>query len=100
MPFLNILDKGYRVSLPAWRAGRQLVLQPTFKSSDKRFSGRDTVLTADSATIRSGNERAVYRSKQSGFIKRGIHQSMNTTTMDNVLQVWSFQSNFRYKPVL
>ena len=73
IPFTNILDKGYRVNLPAWRAGKQLVIQPTFKRSDKKFSGRQTVHTADIATTRSGNERAVNRCKQAGFIKRGIH---------------------------
>ena len=54
--FLNILDKGYQVNLPAWRAGKQLIMQPTFKRSDRRFSGRDTVHTADIATMRPGNE--------------------------------------------
>ncbi len=100
IPFTNILDKGYRVNLPAWRAGKQLIIQPTFKTSDKKFSGRQTIHTADVATTRSGNERAVNRCKQSGFIKRGMHQRTKGATMDDVWLTWSFQTNFMYKPVL
>ena len=50
IPFSNILDKGYCVNVPAWRHGRQLVIQPTFVKSDRRFSTRNTVHTADVAT--------------------------------------------------
>ena len=100
IPFTNILDKGYRVSLPAWRNGKQLVIQPTFKNSDKKFSARDTVHTANIATTRSGNERAVNRCKLSGYIRRGIHPRSKPSTMDDVWLVWSFQTNFMYKPVL
>ena len=48
--FTNIFDKGYRVNLPAWRAGRQLVRQPIFKKSDKKFTGRETIHSASIAT--------------------------------------------------
>ena len=34
VPFVNIVDKGYRINLPAWRAGRQTVLQPIFSKSN------------------------------------------------------------------
>ena len=100
VPFSNILDKGYRVNVPAWRAGRQEIIQPIFATSDRRFSGRDTIHTADVATTRSGNERGVNRSKLSGYIKRGIRQTSNATAMDNVWMTWAFQTNFMYKSVL
>ena len=100
IPFTNILDKGYRVNLPAWRAGRQEVIQPIFAASDRKFSGRETIHTADVATSRSGNERAVNQTKRSGFIKRGIKQNADPAVMDDVWLTWSFQSNFMYKPVL
>ena len=59
--FTNMLDKGYRVNLPAWRAGRQQIYQPIFAKSDRKFTGRETIRSADIATDRSGNERAVNR---------------------------------------
>jgi len=43
IPFLNILDKGYRCVLAAWRAGRQLTLQPDFANSDRRFNSREVL---------------------------------------------------------
>ena len=52
LPFTNILDRGYRVNVAAWRAGKQEVIQPNFLKSDERFSARDTIETADRATTR------------------------------------------------
>ena len=98
--FTNIFDKGYRVNLPAWRAGRQLVRQPIFKKSDKKFTGRETIHSASIATDRSGNERAVNRCKLSGYIRRGLQQNGNPKLLDDAWLAWSFQSNFMYKPVL
>ena len=100
IPFTNMFDKGYRVNLPAWRAGRQRVLQPTFARSDRMFNAHDTIRSANIATDRSGNERAVKRFKESGFIKRGLKSNGKASTMDNVWLAWSFQTNFMYKPVL
>ena len=100
IPFTNIFDKGYRVNLPAWRAGRQQVIQPIFAKSDRKFTGRETIHSASVATVRSGNERGVHRCKLAGFIKRGVHQRTNPHLMDKVWLSWSFQSNFMYKPVL
>ena len=95
-----MLDKGYRVNVPAWRAGKQEVIQPTFAASDKKFSAMDTIHTADVATSRSGNERGVNVSKRSGYIQRGIRPNANAGTMDDVWLTWSFASNFMYEPVL
>ena len=100
IPFTNIFDKGYRVNLPAWRVGRQQVIQPNFARSDRKFNANETIRSANIATDRSGNERAVDRCKLSGYIKRGIHQTMKPSTMDNVWLAWSFQTNFMYKPIL
>ena len=99
-PFWNVLDKGYRVNVPAWRAGRQEIVQPVFASSDRRFSGRDTIITADVATYRSSNERGVKVTKYSAYIARGIKQNASAATMDDVWVSWSFQTNFMYKSVL
>ena len=96
----NIFDKGYCVNLPAWRAGRQQVSQPTFAKSDKKFTGRQTIQSADIATDRSGNERAVYRCKLSGYIKRGMPKRGLPWLMDNAWLAWSFQTNFMYQSVL
>jgi hypothetical protein len=100
LPFTNILDKGYRVNLPAWRAGRQEVIQPIFAKSDRKYSGVDTIHTADVATTRSGNERSVNLCKQAGYIKRGLRPHSKASTMDDVWLTWSFQTNFMYNPVL
>ena len=54
--FYNIFDEGYCVNLPAWRAGRQQVSQPTFAISDRRFTGRQTIQSADITTGCSGNK--------------------------------------------
>ena len=54
--FYNIFDKGYHVNLPAWRAERQQVSQPTFAISDRRFTGRQTIQSADITTGCSGNK--------------------------------------------
>ena len=41
--FLNIYDKGYRAKLVAHRQGEQLVLQPDFAESDRRFNRSQTL---------------------------------------------------------
>ena len=43
LSFVNIVDKGYRINLPAWRAGKQRVLQPIFSRSDRIFHGKRDV---------------------------------------------------------
>jgi hypothetical protein len=42
LAFTNVLDKGYRCVLAAWRAGGQLLLQPFFAKSDRKFSSNET----------------------------------------------------------
>jgi len=67
IPFLNILDKGYRCLLAAWRAWWQLMLQPDFAKSDRHFNSHEVLQSAGVATDRSGNERGVNVSKRSGL---------------------------------
>ena len=57
--FTNIYDKGYRAKKVAWRTGKQLVIQPEWAESDKKFGRKKTMLSASVATDRLGNERAV-----------------------------------------
>ena len=98
LPFCNIVDKGYRINLPAWRAGRQTVLQPMFARSDRTFTGLETVVSGSVASDCSG--RAVNRAKQSMILKRGLYKTGCPKHLSNVWLTWSFQSNFMFKSVL
>jgi hypothetical protein len=100
LPFTNVYDKGYRAKKIAWKCGRQLVLQPEWAESDKRFSRKETLLSASVATDRSGNERGVNVSKRSWFVSRGFTPNMNPQLINNAWTTWSFQANFMFSPVL
>ena len=100
LSFTNILDKGYRCILAAWRAGGQLLLQPFFAKSDRKFSSREVLLSGAVASDRSGNERAVRRLKSSELIARGIHQKHDLGRFSDLWIAWGFQCNFMFKPVL
>ena len=54
-------------------AGGQLVLQPAFATSDRKFNTQEIVSSAAIAADCSGNERAMKRCKMSGYLKRGLH---------------------------
>ena len=59
IPFTNIVDKGYRCIMAAWRAGKQLLfLQPVFARSDRTFNTREVNRLSTVASDRSGNERS------------------------------------------
>jgi hypothetical protein len=47
IPFTNIVDKGYRCIMAAWRAGKQLFLQLAFATSDRKFNTREVWRAAD-----------------------------------------------------
>ena len=94
LPFTNILDKGYRSTLAAWRAGGQLLLQPFFARSDRKLQ------SATVATDQAVNERAVNRLKECGTVTRGIHQRESLEEYADCCLAWGFESNFVYKPVL
>ena len=65
--FINIFDKGYRVSLLAAKQG-QTCLQPCFAKSDQQFKRDQLLHSACVAHVRSGNERAVKIAKTSKII--------------------------------
>ena len=100
IPLTNMVDKGYQINLPAWQAGRQLVYQPIFAKSNRKFTGRETIKSAKIATHRSGNERAVNRCKMSGYIKCGLQPHGKSFLLDDAWLAWSFQTNFMFKAVL
>ena len=100
LPFTNILDKGYRVTLLAMKCGNQTVVQPVFSSADLQFLAEEVHRSASVATDRSGNERKVNHSKLSDFLQRGLRSSSCPTRMNNTWLSWAFQTNFMYKSVL
>ncbi len=55
--FLNIYNKAYRAKMAAWENGKQLVLQPDFKESDKKFNRDQTISSTSVASDRGGNGR-------------------------------------------
>jgi hypothetical protein len=100
LPLTNILNKGYHSILTEWRTGGQLLLQPFFAKSDRKFSSRDMLLSGAVASDRSANERAVNRMKASGMIACGIHQRQNLSQAADLWEAWGFQCNFMFNPVL
>ena len=78
----------------------QLVLQPDFAESERRFNRSQTLRSASVASDRGGNERAVNVAKRSWFLKRGFQKNSSAKRMNNAWMTWSFQSNFMYDPVL
>lgn len=100
IPFVNILDKGYRIVSAAWRTGGQFVLQPSFAKSDHKFTSLDVIRSAAVASDRGGNERAVRIAKMCGSIKNGLHGNGSPTRLCDLWLGWSFMSNFMFKKVL
>ena len=86
VPFTNIYDKGYRAKMVAWREGNQLVLQPVFAKSDRRFTRDETLQSGSVASDRGGNER-------------GVNVSSSPKLMNDAWMTWAFQSNFMFAPV-
>lgn len=98
-PFLNILDKGYRIVVPAWQSNHQLVLQPAFVDSDRIFGSKAVFHSSCVASDRSGNERGVRYSKMSHRVRNGPHCSADLRRFNNLWLMWNFQVNFMYKCV-
>ena len=71
-------------------AGCQLILQPDFKKSDKKFRRKETISSAGIATDRSGNERGVKYSKYSGILSRGMTAKNNFAMIDDIWLACSF----------
>ena len=100
LSFTNILDKGYRSVLAAWRKGGQLLLQPFFAKSDRKFSSKEVLLSGAVASDRSANERAVKRLKMALMISKGIHPKEDLDDFAEQWISWGFQCNFMFNPVL
>ena len=100
LPFTNVYDKGYRAKMVASRTGKQLVLQPEWAESDKRFGRDQTVLSASVAADRGGNERAVKVCKRAWFISRGFLPNMSPKQLNEAWTTWSYQANFMFNHVL
>jgi len=73
--FHNILDRGYRGNVTAFR-GDQLSLQPPSSRSDIRFTGKQTIHSDAVARDRTGNERGVRAMKRSGLFSSGFQPGM------------------------
>lgn len=71
IPFLNTLDKGYRIDALA-RKYNQNVLQPIFAMSDEQFAKNHLLQGACVAVIRSGNKRGVRYMKHSWIVAKEI----------------------------
>jgi hypothetical protein len=100
LPFTNIVNKGYRCGIAAWRTGKQLLLQPVFARSDTKFNSLQVHRSANVAADRSGNERAVKMVKRSSLIKRGLAKHQDPTLLADAWLVWGFQTNFMFKSVM
>ena len=96
--FLNIFDKGYHMLLETHKHG-QLCCQPD--KADDQFGGDKVLRTGCVAVVRSGNERAVKRSKMSWFLKRGcIDQLWDTDFLCDVWEAFTFRVNFMFDKFL
>lgn len=82
------------------RRGKQLMLQPNFARSDRRFTSKEVLRSGAVASHRSGNERAMNVAKRSATLKRGLQPGGDTAAISDMWLLWGFQSNFMFKPVL
>ena len=98
--FTNVLDKGYRSTVAAWRSGCQLTLQPDFANSDRKFRTSEVISSAAIATDYSGNERAVRLSKQSKRLQNGAKGHTYYDRLADTWVIWSFIANFMYSSVI
>lgn len=97
LPFINILDRGYKLTREAMKCGKQTIRQPVFKDKKKRrFTGFETLKSASCASVRSGNERAVRKLKLAGFLRKGLRTKECPRRLDDVAMAWGFMLNFMY----
>ena len=97
MGFLNVFDKGYHQVLEALNQG-QFSLTPD-KSTAIANDGQCLLRAAAVAVVRSGNERAVLRTKLSALVERGMHsgQGWDVEFICDLWEAWTFRCNFMYK---
>jgi hypothetical protein len=99
IPFLNGLDRGYRVTEACFNAGRQLVEQPHFAPGDGKFSTHSALFSSAFASDRSGNERAVKMVKHSNYLTNGLQSTGDIDRFCDAVEAWGFQINFMFLPV-
>ena len=102
-PFLNVLDRGYRITKIACKNGHQFVLQPIFAKSDRKFNTIETLKSSSVAADRSGNERAVRLCKLCNVFKNYSTCGQTSEDIEQICDFWltqSFQVNFMYKNVM
>ena len=102
VPFLNIVDRGYRITKAAWQRN-QLILQPIFSKSDAKFTTEDTLKSASIAADRSGNERSVRLCKNAHSLIHHGRNLKNSHEIERFCNLWlahSFQVNFMFKNVM
>ena len=93
--FLNIFDKGYHILLESKRNGQRCI-QPD--KVDNLSSGESVLRTACVAVTRSGNERAVKRSKISWFVNVGMKLKLgDVDLLCDIWEAWTFRANFMYE---
>ena len=97
-PAHNILDKGYKITQEAVRLD-QHIIQPNFMNAKKGFKGEDVLCTAEVASDRSGNERAVKIVKRSAYITDGIAANQLFARMEKVVKAFSCRCNFMFRPI-
>ncbi len=93
--FHNILDRGCRGNVTAFR-GDQLSLQPPSSRSDIRFTGKQTIHSGAVARDRTGNERGVRAMKRSGLFSSGFQPGMTAQRFNDALLTWGLQVNFMF----
>ena len=101
-PFINALDRGYRVTKAAWKLG-QFILQPIFAKSDRQFTTIETLKAASVAADRSGNERSVRTCKMANIFSNHAKHGNKTEDVRRLCDFWiahGFQVNFMYKNVM
>jgi len=100
VPFTSMLDKGYRCIKALFIHGKQTCIQPNFVKSDRVFGSNEMLCTGGVASHRSGNERGVNRSKLSGKVKKGLNPRTDPVVLNQIWEVWSFQTNFMYNTMI
>ena len=80
--------------------GKQLILQPAYKKSERKFTSAEVLLSAAVAADRSGNERAVNVAKRCFILGKGMEPRHRLDEIDDIWKAWGFQANFMFAPVL
>ena len=100
LPFLLILDKGYRITMLA-KQYNQSCWQPIFAKSNEQIQQNDLLLSVPLAVNRSNNERGVRYMKHSDLISNRIKRgNFDVQNIGDIWLAWGFQVNFMYRTVL